>query len=213
MNSANSFPWPPEAIDMLRELRGAGMSCSQVAARLSAKFGHPLSRSAVIGKAHRLNIEGPSRIAVDAVAKIERARNAPPKKFLSSRERIMPDAVATRRVVDLIRAEKREAAPAPNHSNPDDLAASPCCLIDLRSSSCRWPMNVKAPDGQALFCNNDKLDSGSYCEGHAKRAFSRVINREQRADERRMLEQRRQEAHAAGLRDRVFGFGMAKRFA
>ena len=161
------FPWPVEAVTFLREQRKAGTSHTVIANQLSAKYGHTLSRNAVIGKCQRLGIEGPSRDAQQAAAKINRARMSP-SKFLTAAERVMPEAVATRRVVDLIRAEKREAEPSPRRADPDALATSPCCLLDLRSASCRWPLNRKAADGQALFCNNDQEDGSSYCGGHRK---------------------------------------------
>lgn len=208
------FPWPEEAVAFLREQRKAGTSHTIIAKQLSAKHSHPLSRNAVIGKCLRLGIEGPSKDALRAAAKITQAhRGVPARKYLSAQERSLPGAVATRRVVDLIRAEKRESAPKPDKVDPDSIAVAPCCLTELTHSSCRWPLNRKAADGQTLFCNNGKLASGPYCSGHAARAYTRVISKDQREAERQTLARHRAEARAAGLTDRIFGFGMTKRFA
>ena len=43
--------WTPDKIEKLKKLWGSGISASQIAARLEG-----MSRNAVIGKAHRLNL-------------------------------------------------------------------------------------------------------------------------------------------------------------
>ncbi len=208
------FPWPDDAIAFMRDQRRLGVSHTMIANQLSAQYQHPLSRNAVIGKCQRLGILGPSREAAQTAAKLTRAlRSAPVRKHISAKERVLPDAVATRRVADLIRAEKREVAPAPHRPDSDEIAAAPCCLMQLKASSCRWPLNRKADDGQALFCANTALETGSYCSGHASRAYTRVISKDQREAERLTGDRHRAQARAAGMTDRVFGFGMTKRFA
>lgn len=214
-NNPANFVWSPEAIDILRELRTRGFSSGQISTELAKKFRAPVSRSAVIGKLSRLGIEGPSRDAQRASAKIERARLSPPKfkAAKTPKERVSKDGISERRVVDLIRVEKEKRAAAPPAVDPDAMAVAPCCLLDLRNASCRWPINRTAPTGETQFCNNAKLDAGPYCAGHAARAFNRVISKEQREAERGQRDRHRAEAYAAGHRDRVFGFGLAKRFA
>lgn len=211
-NNPANFRWTPEAIENLRKWRAEGLSSSQISTALAKEYRSPVSRSAVIGKLSRLGIAPPSRQASQVAAKINGARQTmPPRRFLSAQERTLPEAVATRRVVDLIRAEKREQAPKPPVA--EVASPSPCCLLDLTPRSCRWPIATPAPDGQVQFCNKDHQGNGPYCAGHAKRAYTRTITNEQRAEEKRRLERHRAEARAAGLTDRLFGFGMMKRFA
>ena len=61
--------WTDERVVLLRELWAQGLSASQIAARLGG-----VSRNAVIGKAHRLGLEGRHRRFAAAV----RAADAAP---------------------------------------------------------------------------------------------------------------------------------------
>jgi hypothetical protein len=50
--------WPPEQIEALRTARERGLSARKIAGILAAQFGIARSRSAVLGKLHRLGKEG-----------------------------------------------------------------------------------------------------------------------------------------------------------
>ncbi|MBM3560110.1 MAG: GcrA cell cycle regulator, partial [Alphaproteobacteria bacterium] len=64
--------WNDERVDVLRDLWSQGLSASQIAARLSG-----VSRNAVIGKAHRLGLEGrPSPIRGTGTGGRRRPRGA-----------------------------------------------------------------------------------------------------------------------------------------
>jgi GcrA cell cycle regulator len=71
------FDWSDRAVDELRTLWAAQVSVSACVNVLTAKFGGYLTRSAVIGKAHRLNFNGrksaiPSVWTAEAVAELKR---------------------------------------------------------------------------------------------------------------------------------------------
>lgn len=57
----NRLQWPPGIVDSLREMWGGSMSASMIARALT-RSGFPVSRNAVLGKAHRLGLprRGPS---------------------------------------------------------------------------------------------------------------------------------------------------------
>ena len=46
----------PEPLAMLRELWAAGVTVSEIGAKMSATFGQKISRNAVVGKAHRIGL-------------------------------------------------------------------------------------------------------------------------------------------------------------
>ena len=48
--------WTPELVDLLKKLWGSGLSAAKISEEISNKFSTRISRNAVIGKAHRLNL-------------------------------------------------------------------------------------------------------------------------------------------------------------
>ena len=56
MQSTN---WAPEHSDVLREYLAKGMSYSEIAAAINAKFKTAYSRSSAIGRAKRMGLTGP----------------------------------------------------------------------------------------------------------------------------------------------------------
>lgn len=59
-NNADSFPWPHEAVAMLRRYWADNASASYIAGRISAEFKAVVTRNAVIGKVHRLGLPKPA---------------------------------------------------------------------------------------------------------------------------------------------------------
>ena len=53
--------WTPEHSDALREYLAKGMSYSQVADAINAKFKTAYSRNAALGRARRMGLAGPER--------------------------------------------------------------------------------------------------------------------------------------------------------
>ena len=53
--------WAPEHSDALREYLAKGMSFSEVAKAINAKFETAYSRNAAIGRARRMGLAGPDR--------------------------------------------------------------------------------------------------------------------------------------------------------
>lgn len=204
------FAWSPEAVADLTKWRVAGLSCRQIAADLARKYSGPVSRSAVIGKAYRLGIEMPAERKKVTIALNNTTRKP---KAVTAKARVSKDQIAERRVVDLIRTAKEGHAAPPPAVDSDAIAAAPCCLTSLRSTSCRWPLNRTADNGETLFCDNDKVEGRAYCEGHARRAYTKTQSADQKFADQVQREQRRAEARAAGRRESLFGFGMNKRFA
>jgi GcrA cell cycle regulator len=141
--------WNEERTATLRKLWLEGMSASQVARQLGG-----VSRSAVIGKVHRLGItvrEVPARqrnVGRTAVRAQPRAR-------------VVRDAAPTQRSA-LRLFEIAELAPTAS-------------ILALEIHSCRWP--IGNPDSHDFgFCGREKTARGSYCDDHARGAFRKLAS-------------------------------------
>ena len=56
-----SISWAPGHTDALREYLAKGMSYSEIAGAINAKFGTAFSRNAAIGRARRMGLAAPAR--------------------------------------------------------------------------------------------------------------------------------------------------------
>jgi GcrA cell cycle regulator len=143
--------WNEERTATLRKLWLEGMSASQVARQLGG-----VSRSAVIGKVHRLGItvrEVPTR----SRTVVRTASRAQPRARIA-RETV-PSA-APRQAIRL--APIVEMAPTES-------------ILGLSTHSCRWPIgDVDSHDFG--FCGREKTARASYCEDHARGAFRKLAS-------------------------------------
>lgn len=141
--------WSDERITALTSLWRDGYSASQVARLLGG-----VSRSAVIGKIHRLGIAG---------------RDAPSRpRAVSARPAVANRTTShggTRRVGD---APTRRT---PSQPEPFDVAPT-ATLISLSDHGCRWPIGDPGEDGFG-FCGRLRAGRGAYCQGHGPLSLSR----------------------------------------
>jgi GcrA cell cycle regulator len=141
--------WNEERTATLRKLWLEGMSASQVARQLGG-----ISRSAVIGKVHRLGIT---------------VRDVSARQRSAARTASRPQPRA--RVV-------RETAPAPRPAlRLVEIAemAPTSSILGLSTHSCRWP--IGNPDSHDFgFCGREKTARGSYCDDHARGAFRKLAS-------------------------------------
>jgi GcrA cell cycle regulator len=140
--------WTEERIESLGTMWAAGMSASQIARNLGG-----VSRSAVIGKVHRMGIaarqapSGPRRVA-DAKAKQVRRVNGggQTRKNPLSERRLRPVVLAF-----------EETTPT-------------ATILNLSEHSCRWPIGDPAAS-EFGFCGRRRAGRGSYCQFHAEASF------------------------------------------
>ena len=138
--------WSDERTAVLKKLWLEGLSASQVARQLGG-----VSRSAVIGKVHRLGI------AVRETPVRQSAVSGRTPSRVPARPRIIRDVV-----VSSARAPMTVA---------DELCAT-SNILGLETHSCRWP--IGNPDQNDFgFCGREKPARGSYCDQHAQGAFRR----------------------------------------
>jgi len=143
--------WSEERTATLKKLWLEGLSASQVARQLGG-----VSRSAVIGKVHRLGItvrETPVRNRVTSVRVPSRIPARRPTRETTAAPHVAP------------RLERTEEDLLPTSG-----------ILELGSHSCRWP--IGNPEGDDFgFCGRPKLTArGSYCEQHTAGAFRRLGN-------------------------------------
>ncbi len=136
--------WTEEKVAKLKELWGKGNTASQIAEIIGG-----ISRNAVIGKAHRLNLS----------AKIKTRAAASSKKFETSlNEKNIVNRKGRRNKFKSLIIEK------------DFEPENPKQLEELDENTCKWP--IGHPDEESFyFCGRTSLKDFSYCKLHLLYAY------------------------------------------
>ncbi|MDA9605935.1 hypothetical protein N9S36_00140 [bacterium] len=136
--------WNEEKVSKLKELWGKGSTASQIAEIIGG-----ISRNAVIGKAHRLNLS----------AKIKTRAATSNQNFENSQEQ---KGNKTKRV----RNSKFKSLIIEKDFEPEN----PKQLEELDENSCKWPLGH--PDEKDFyFCGRSSLKDFSYCKLHLLYAY------------------------------------------
>ena len=136
--------WTEEKVSKLKELWGKGNTASQIAEIIGG-----ISRNAVIGKAHRLNLS----------AKIKTRAATSNKNFENS---LGENNVKSRRG----RKSKFKSLIIEKDFEPEN----PKQLEELDENSCKWP--IGNPDEKSFyFCGRSSLKDFSYCKLHLLYAY------------------------------------------
>ena len=136
--------WNDEKVNQLKELWGKGNTASQIAEIIGG-----ISRNAVIGKAHRLNLS----------AKIKNRTATSSKNFDSSLEDNNNKSKRGRKSKFRSLIIEKDFEP----ENPKQLE-------ELDEGSCKWP--IGHPDEKKFyFCGRSSLKDFSYCKLHLLYAY------------------------------------------
>lgn len=147
--------WNSERIEKLKAMWAEGQSGGRIADVLGG-----VTRSAVIGKVHRLKL--PKR----KPAGPKRASPAPARKLTLVRD----DALERRRLEARMKTKAAIADMA--KGGPDPMMVK---LDELEPHHCRWPIGDPVDDKDTFgFCGHRKAWGSSYCESHKARATSKI---------------------------------------
>ena len=136
--------WTEEKVAKLKELWGKGNTASQIAEIIGG-----ISRNAVIGKAHRLNLS--------AKIKTRSASVSHGSKTFQKNDKVTPARGRRSKFKSLIIEKDFEP------ENPKQLE-------ELDDNSCKWP--IGHPDESSFyFCGRTSLKDFSYCKLHLLYAY------------------------------------------
>ena len=136
--------WNEEKVEKLKELWGKGSTASQIAEIIGG-----ISRNAVIGKAHRLNLS----------SKIKTRNASSSQNFDNSLEENSSKQKKSRK-------SKFQSLIIEKDFEPEN----PKKLEELDESSCKWP--VGHPEEESFyFCGRSSLKDFSYCKLHLLYAY------------------------------------------
>jgi GcrA cell cycle regulator len=172
------MPWTEERVELLKKLWTEGHSASQIAARL----GMGVTRNAVIGKVHRLNLSG----------RVTQPRASEPRNQRKTREPSHPGRPAhapsmprTGNAVlkPFVRPEALQRPAALPEPKPLRLVDLPkdgrVTILHLSDKTCKWPIGDPGTE-EFCFCGHAPRDKSPYCEYHARAAYQPIQDRRQR---------------------------------
>ncbi len=166
--------WNEAIIAELRSLWAEGLSTAEIGRRLG------ISKNAVVGKAHRLDLSGrPSPIR-----RAERAEGGPAPAPRATGPTLAPLPSAAPAVVETAEsaAPNRPAIPVlrPVSAQPARRLAAVAPSTVQRISACCWPMGEPGKPG-FHFCDAAAVAGKPYCAEHAQLAYVKIRDRREDA--------------------------------
>ena len=155
---ATSF-WTEVKDAKLKELWADGHSASVICNTIRAQ-----SRSAVIGRIHRLGLSGRTTVKRKPTTKKPRVRAK-----LVWNNPLSPAARA-------IRSLKLPGEPLPP-AQETDVGRKLLADLDDHFRECRWPCIEPSPGQPQMFCAAKTMEGLPYCEPHARRAMAPPVPR------------------------------------
>ena len=151
--------WTEEKVAKLKELWGKGNTASQIAEIIGG-----ISRNAVIGKAHRLNLS--AKIKTRTATSNSNFENSVEEKNIKNKR---------------VRRSKFKSLIIEKDFEPEN----PKQLEELDENSCKWP--IGHPDEKSFyFCGRSSLKDFSYCKLHLLYAYQPKGKKEEISEKEEM---------------------------
>jgi len=173
--------WTDDRVEMLKKLWADGLSASQIAAQLGG-----VSRNAVIGKVHRLNLPGRAKSGGQSKARTKRTTSAPRAPNYASRTTTTAGpsrpmgrssgSAALQPDTEAVAYQHIETRPIEDVVVPISRRLE---LVELTEKTCKWPIGDPLQD-DFHFCGNDSDEVTPYCGYHNKLAFQPSSERKRR---------------------------------
>lgn len=155
---AARISWTTEALEMLESLWRGGATAAVVAKSLEVKFGAPVARNAVIGKANRIGLSGTQKKPAPG-----KKRNRPSR----AKAVVQDDEVVVERTTS---PAPKEQWPTVSARATSDAAGGLVSLLDLQPNMCRFPIGDPRLSGFG-FCGAHAQGESPYCPAHRAIAY------------------------------------------
>lgn len=185
-----SGKWTPERDALLKSIVESGAPFAEAARQLGC------SKNAALGRAHRLGFKQPS----GAGERNNRLASRAYKSGVAMEPRAKPKPAKPKLIVcgnnTVLEKPEGHAPKTPESFNPKAWeplpGTEPVTIMGLRSSSCRWPVDLQGAAEQH-YCNGLAFD-GRYCTTHAKLAARPLPQKDRTEAQKRADESRRLKA-------------------
>ena len=150
--------WEPEHSRALGEYLAKGLSYSEIAAALNAKFSTSYSRNATLGRAKRMGLAGPDRPGDDSLQHFpKRPPKAKASRLHQPRERHIPEFMRPMPVFEPVEMPKLRCVEiVPRH----------LVLVDLGPGDCHYPYGGDEEGEAITFCGHPRREDSCYCTPH-----------------------------------------------
>lgn len=166
-----AIDWKDEIVERLSKLWAGGFSSSEIERTLASEFPslqQRITRSAVIGKIHRLGLtRSPS---MNIAARKTGSRKAAKRARAAAKPRAPAPVKSHSKLTGLFKAgDNIPKEPLPKEESPSDYAKL-YTLDELTATQCKWPVGDPR-HADFGFCGDTRVEGLPYCTRHAIRAY------------------------------------------
>jgi GcrA cell cycle regulator len=170
--------WTDERVELLKKLWEEGHSATQIAIRL----GQGVTRNAVIGKVHRLNLSGRAQPQRSASPRVRKTREpSAPGRPTAPLTLATQGNAALKPMPRPMPVERSLPLPEPKPLRLVDTSKGDgrITILQLSDKTCKWPSGDPGSD-DFCFCGHKPREGSPYCEYHARLAYQPLQDRRNR---------------------------------